>query len=664
VSTVIEELKLENFEGYRRAELKFSAGLNLIKGRNSTGKSTLLDALVYALFGEAPDVKPKLLVSRLPGSREMSVYTKFISPRSRETVEIGRRGKIDSNGAYKTEERLLRVNGKEVTIESDEDLRARITELMGVSLRKFLNLVYVRQGKLPTILEPPREEMDSVIGITLLRELREQLQETRKILEKYEGKDVATEAQNLEKIIIPRLLSDTEGLNKDVGLLQAGVKELDDLVRKSESPELSELLRHIKEKEEIETDIGNSEAKIQELLRIAGVSSLEEFESKVRTLETKKRGLSKKLEKAQSRVNTRLNAWSTAGGDAGSLEREITEHQALIEKGISKCPTCGQDLDPAILQRIMEDKKVRLKKLRSAEARAKTAYDRRKSEFDQLSKDVVTLDTGILTLNSTNADIRSHLDATRSLDETKRKLLPLIGSTLNRLGLSFRPDDPELMVKVAQRLPVQPEELVKRKSELQEKQKTLEEKVGIKKKYDDELRSAKERLGMLGSRIDQAKVAHSLSDRFDEGVEARRKMVLRSVEFKALEYYKAMTDQHIYGAITVDPDTYAMWAHPKGLTESIPATRVGGGHQTIIALSMRLALLDVLGFRSLLILDEPTYGVDSGNLPQLASYIGEASKRLSQMILVTHHNICEEEASNIIEVRVGEDRVSRAEISL
>jgi DNA repair exonuclease SbcCD ATPase subunit len=102
--------------------------------------------------------------------------------------------------------------------------------------------------------------------------------------------------------------------------------------------------------------------------------------------------------------------------------------------------------------------------------------------------------------------------------------------------------------------------------------------------------------------------------------------------------------------------------HPRGLTEQIPATRVGGGHQTILALAVRLALLEILGFRSLLIFDEPTYRVDSENLPQLASQLGEASRQLSQMILVTHHDICQEEASNIIEVNVREDGTSRAEV--
>jgi ABC-type molybdenum transport system ATPase subunit/photorepair protein PhrA len=60
------------------------------------------------------------------------------------------------------------------------------------------------------------------------------------------------------------------------------------------------------------------------------------------------------------------------------------------------------------------------------------------------------------------------------------------------------------------------------------------------------------------------------------------------------------------------------------------------------------ARVDALGFRSLLIVDEPTYGVDSENLPQLASHIGKASRQISQMILVNHYSICEEEASRAL----------------
>lgn len=657
-------MKLRNFEGYREVALKFSAGLNLIRGRNSTGKSTLLDALVFSLYGEAPDVKPRLLVSRLPDSGEMAVYVKFRSPRSGEMVEVARRGRVDGKGAYRTEERHLLVDGKEVEIEGDEDLRGRITELMGASLRKFLSLVYVRQGKLTSILEPSKEQMDSVIGITLLRELREQLDEARKSLEKFEGRDAVTEARNLENLVIPQLTSNLEQLENDVEQLRVEVHKLDDLVRKGESPELVALLRQIREKENCENEIRDLRAKIQELLRNADVSLPEELQSKINVLEDRLGERRAARSAGAKEVGELLEAWSTIKGKADALKSQIEEHEMLLDKNVPKCPTCGQDLNPMILREILNGDKAQLERLRSSEAEAKVSYDGKNSELNKLSQEVVVLESSISSLRTANNGLKRYLESARGLEETVKKLLSSIGDSLTRLGLPLQSEDLELKVKVAQRLPIQPEELAAKKKELSGKRKTLEEKVRTKEEVDKRLTMSKDLLDKLKRRIGRAGVALNLSQGFDQAVEARRKEFLRRIEFKALEYYKAMTDQHFYSGITIDPEEYTVWVHPKGLTEAIPATRVGGGHQTLLAASVRLALLDALGFRSLLILDEPTYGVDSENIPQLASHMGEMSRLLSQMVLVTHYTICEEEASNIIDVSIGEDGASRAEVKL
>ncbi|MGC8832324.1 MAG: AAA family ATPase, partial [Thermoproteota archaeon] len=280
VSGLIETLRIRNLERYRRVELDFSGGLNLIKGRNSTGKTTLLNALTFALFGEVPEAKPRLLVSKLPGSGEMSVYVRFRSPVSGQTVEVERRGSLDRKGDYRTGERLLRVDGKNISLESEEDLRSKITELLGMSLRKFLNLVYIRQGRLTEILEPQRDHMDSVMGIILLRELREQLDEARRELERFNGKDVATEIQNLEERV-PELDSSLKQIDEDVSRLNKEVQELENLLKKAESMELSELLNYIKKRENVEEELKKVSSRIQELLENAGASSTEELETKI-----------------------------------------------------------------------------------------------------------------------------------------------------------------------------------------------------------------------------------------------------------------------------------------------------------------------------------------------------------------------------------------------
>src|SRR5437660_3699778 len=51
------ELILKNFKWHTNARIKIpSKGLGLLKGRNGTGKTCILDSIVYALYGREKDV--------------------------------------------------------------------------------------------------------------------------------------------------------------------------------------------------------------------------------------------------------------------------------------------------------------------------------------------------------------------------------------------------------------------------------------------------------------------------------------------------------------------------------------------------------------------------------------------------------------------------------
>jgi DNA repair exonuclease SbcCD ATPase subunit len=151
-----------------------------------------------------------------------------------------------------------------------------------------------------------------------------------------------------------------------------------------------------------------------------------------------------------------------------------------------------------------------------------------------------------------------------------------------------------------------------------------------------------------------------LLEKIRGGIESQRELRLRRIAEEALRIYETLTDQRIYKAFRINKDDYRVEVFPERLEGYIPARRTGGGHQTLIALAVRIALLNVLNQRSLLILDEPTYGVDSENLPQLMSYFSEAAKKMGQTILVTHYGLGEEEAANIVKVSIAEDGSSVA----
>lgn len=111
-----------------------------------------------------------------------------------------------------------------------------MSRLIGVGYRSFIWILYVRQGRLTEILEPRREELDAVLGISLLRELGEQLDAARRILSRLDGADVETEHRTLLLQVIPMEEERLRELDEE---LKDASEELDRLraeVEAAESP--------------------------------------------------------------------------------------------------------------------------------------------------------------------------------------------------------------------------------------------------------------------------------------------------------------------------------------------------------------------------------------------------------------------------------------------
>ena len=61
----IEELHLLNFRGARDVRVSFTAGTNIVCGDNGTGKSTLMDAFLWVLFGKDADDRKDCEIKRI-----------------------------------------------------------------------------------------------------------------------------------------------------------------------------------------------------------------------------------------------------------------------------------------------------------------------------------------------------------------------------------------------------------------------------------------------------------------------------------------------------------------------------------------------------------------------------------------------------------------------
>jgi exonuclease SbcC len=776
---IIEKLEMQGFEGYKKAEIPFTAGLNLITGRNSTGKTTILDAIFFALYGEIPDVDKKLLVTRLQGtSKTLYVGLRFISPKTNQIVEVKRWGKLyfkRGKEGYQTERLILLIDGKETPVSGEEELRRKITDLLGLTMKRFLNLTYVRQGELTKILKPDKDEMDSILGITILKELIEELNLVKKELEKYEEKDVETEVKTINEALLPKVKEQIKNLENQIETLKHEVKEAQDKLEKAESPELINLLKNIDEKDSLLKSFREKEASIKILLTQWNVPDIVALKELIKKVEVEEQELKRKLEKENEELkkvevekenykdklikikellksvkvsnieelkeliekkhkeNSKINEdlilvekkfneieeeKNRLKGKLLTLIEELKAHKKLLEENKLNCPMCGQKVTPETLKKLILEKEREKKEFEQKFANIIKIYEEKKKVIEKLKYEISKLENELETLMGVNSLINESLagstlkeleetynkteqkyqnvkckieELTVKFNEVKTKLLNMnltlenakklfeeaekelrriqeclmnIKILLEKLMLPFKPEDEELKVKIAEKLPLTISEIEELRRQFKIKNEKLRILEGEFKNLKSEEEKLQVKLALLNKRLEKAIVTEELIEKLKKGIENIRSVKLKDIAYEALKIYNSLTDQHVYKAFRINPENYIVEVQPIDLDEYIPAVRVGGGHQTLIALALRLAMLKILGGEALLILDEPTYGVDSDNIPQLLTHIAEAAKKVSQVILVTHYGLGEEEAANIIKVERGEDGASQATIGI
>ncbi|MEO0242581.1 MAG: SMC family ATPase [candidate division WOR-3 bacterium] len=769
----IERLELRNFEGYKRAEIDFVKGLNIITGRNSTGKTTILEALLFALYGGGPGIEKRLLVSKLRDvTGPMSV--KLVANMHGKHVEILREGRLVGRegefGRFRTEKLSLKIDGKEVPIHGEEELNKKVCELAGMGVKMFTTLIYARQGELTSILEPKKEDMDLILGISLVKELAEQLDSAKKFLEKYEGKDTKTMLEMYMQQL-PETLRQINQVTGQVNQLAGEVQELEKTVSKAKSKELRDLLQLIKKRDKITEEIRKNETALASILAEQGVRSIEELSnlalkvarkeeelnSEIQQLTKEEERLSgvytevsSKLSKAEAylqsagastvedleqKIASTIKEYAQIDGElkteeakfnrieesrnalmgrVASLSDEVKSHEELLAKGLASCPTCGQEVNPVTLRQIVDNKKGQLEQLNKEAAEIEEKYQRLKAKVEDLKSKLTQLSSRISHMQQVHNELtallagktveglkkekdeaQKTLEGVRktirersvqlaethakreilqnaivniqSLEDEKKKLekelfecLEDMQENLQALAFPFQPGDADLKAKIAEQLPLSVEELDKKEADLKEKRKQLASLKDSLEALQRKEQETKKKISELQKRLDKVRVCEQLLEKIKGGIESLRERRLKRIADEALRVYETLTDQRIYKAFRINRDDYTVEVFPSRLEDYIPAKRTGGGHQTLIALAVRVALLHVLNQRSLLILDEPTYGVDSENLPQLMSYFSEAAKRLEQTILVTHYGLGEEEAANIIKVSLALDGSSTA----
>jgi len=672
---LLKKIKLENIRSYRNQEIGFPEGSIMLSGNIGSGKSTILLATEFALFGITNEISGGLLLRN--GKDKGSVELDF---------EIGgKKVKIKRN-LKRTNTSVLQdtgyaiIDGRKHELAAVE-LKQKILGLLNYPfelLKKSKSLiyrytVYTPQETMKEILLGKKENrleiLRRVFGIDKYKRIRDNTeifvmkikQKTRELAvlssDFYEKEKELKEKKGKEN----ELRKSLSEIVPKVDVLKKNVTEKKELIGETEKKikEYQEVKQEIEKiKISLEHKINESKGKKESLEKIEReVINLEE---EVKKLPMKKENIDEIITKLNDEIKfieTRILGFQK---EISSLDAKKSHHEAISRDIglISKCPVCKQDVKENHKKSVIEkaNKEVGLieKKQNEIKTKEKNSNENlvvKRKDFEKLQDGKSKQGFGDLKRDNLKSKIQESLDLRKFLDEIKKEV-----SDLNSMKLNFedkiklKSDSEEELLSGKKDLEVLENKLKDfeiRKASVETEVSSissmivnLEKEVGVKRNASDNITKLKGLQDWLEKQF------------FNLMLVIEKKIMLQvhyELETLLQKWFTILVDSEIIN-IRLDEE-FTPVIEQNG--HEIDYTYLSGGEKTAAALSYRLALNQVINSlmttintKDLLILDEPTDGFSDEQLDRMRNILEELNTK--QTILVSHDNKIESFVDSVI----------------
>ena len=166
---LLTKLILRNFKKYRRATIEFQEGLIGIVGSNGAGKSTIVEGIAWALYGnKASAIKRELLKNARANDNEPVEVTLHLR-QDHHDLKIYRSMK----GKNLNPEATMYINN-EIIAYGTKDVDYKLEEILNISYQDFMRTFYARQKDLDNLLKEggtgKREYLLKLLGLDDIKE--------------------------------------------------------------------------------------------------------------------------------------------------------------------------------------------------------------------------------------------------------------------------------------------------------------------------------------------------------------------------------------------------------------------------------------------------------------------------------------------------------------
>jgi exonuclease SbcC len=155
---IFTRLRLNNFKSHEHSVIPFDKGISVIVGENGAGKSTILEAISFALFKQHTGKKIDDLVRN--NANAMSVELEFTS-NNRDYKVVREKKSTLKSSLFK---RTSSEGGYVHVCTGDREVASEIRQILDIDSDLFLNAIYIRQGEIAELVDKTPAEKKQLIG--------------------------------------------------------------------------------------------------------------------------------------------------------------------------------------------------------------------------------------------------------------------------------------------------------------------------------------------------------------------------------------------------------------------------------------------------------------------------------------------------------------------
>lgn len=659
----LKKIKLENFRSYSKEEIEIPPGTSLFEGDIGSGKSSILYAIEFALFGMG-DMRGENLLKA--GKDRGSVELEF-------DIEgkgyIIKRSVIRKGDSISQNEGYIISEGRKTEL-SPSELRAMVLEILNFNenVKTRSSSVIFRYA-----IFTPQEEMKEILRL----KSEDRLQTLRKAF----GLEDYKTAKDNSKLVSDEMRTRIKYIDGEISDLESLASQFDENKKNAESFESKLGILNVR-KTQLEDDLSKS---LEEIKSLEGKRmEIEKISSEIPLLENELRGKKKDLENSLSEIETitkdieayekRVDEFLKPGKPTGSqdeakkeieitkkdiesksesmieLRSKIRNLEELMEKKV--CPTCNSRIDIADYQQRVST--------------MTKNYDEIKGNLRSLKQRAEELQS---LLKSIEEYERSQAEVKRATAEIDKLRMRMFRNSENTRELTARigileKDIPEKMEKAESS-----KEIIEKLRKMESSKRELDEKIRFIISETSQLSGKIKVLTETNERLEKMirekqeqrakkeiilQYQRWINEYFMPSIDSIEKQVLASINMEFDNLFRRWFSMLMEGSdinVRVD-ESFTPIVEQNGY--EMPIESLSGGEKTSVAFSYRLALnlmvrkVTTSMKSNLLILDEPTDGFSKEQLFKVRDVLNELKSE--QVILVSHERELESFVDSIFYV--------------